>query len=265
MRLIKNKIFIIVLCLIIIISLILFIIFVKNKKNDNKADNVNSSKDGIEENIIDEDVIFANKEVNLEKKFDTDTEGSNLTTEQIESYWENYKNPDHWSEKTNNYTLAYVLDQDKKVGNALEENSNKIIENELPIKQNGVFIPKDSRKQLETFFKNNVDDKFYIDEKGFLNYAKNSNSLEISSDLTNLVNKLILDSNKLYILSVGYSYYAEENVIEDAATAIPEEFNYLRFKPRESIELVIYSQYNFSLDSFTEGIENLTGEAIKTK
>lgn len=260
MKNIKIKVFIIILCLVITLGIIFFMLKTNAKKTG--TDNSSSIANG-----IDEYSIISNAQLDLEaNSFDNvNNNDTDILTEEVSSYWQNYKNPDHWSEKTNNYTLAYILDSNKNTEDNLEEKSKTIIENELPSDEKGVFVPKDSRQQLENFLKNNVDNKFYINEDGFLKYITNENALEISSDLTKLVNKLILDSQKLTILSIAYSYYDENNEIDNFATSIPIELNYLRFRPKENIELMIYSQYNFSLEAFTEGIENLTGETIKTK
>lgn len=114
-----------------------------------------------------------------------------------------YKKQQFLCENANNYTLAYILDLNKNLESNIEEKSNTIIENELTSSRKWGFVPKDSRKQLEDFLKNNIDDKFYINEDGFINYIINENSFEIESDLTNLVNKLIFDSEKLTILSIS--------------------------------------------------------------
>lgn len=258
MKNIKIKVIIIILCLILVFGLI----FKYNSKMEN-MDNVNNT-----ENELNVSSTISNEKSDLEVNSfnDINSIDSNLPiNEETPTHWENYTNPDHWSEKTNNYTLAYILDSNKNLETNIEEKSNTIIENELPSSKKGVFVPKDSRKQLEDFLKNNVDDKFYINEDGFLNYTINENSFEIKSDLTNLVNKLVFDSQKFTILSTAYSYYDENNVIDNVATEIPIELNYLRFRPKKNVELIIFSQYNFSLESFTDGIENLTGETIKTK
>lgn len=260
MKNIKIKVFIITLCLVIILGIIFFILKTNAKKTG--IDNSSSIM-----NEIDEYSVKSNAQLNLEENaFDNiNNNDTDILTEEVNNYWQNYKNPDHWSEKTNNYTLAYILDSNKNTEDNLEGKSEEIIESELPINEKGVFVPKDSRQQLENFLKNNVDNKFYINEYGFLKYMTNENALEISSDLTKLVNKLISGTQKLTILSIAYAYYDENNTIDNVATSIPIEINYLRFRPKENIELMIYSQYNFSLETFTEGIENLTGEIIKTK
>ena len=261
MKNIKIKVIIIILCLILVFGLI-FLIFKYNSRIKN-MDNLSNTKNelNVSSTISDEKSDLEVNSLNDINSIDSNP----LINEETSIYWENYTNPDHWSEKANNYTLAYILDSNKNLETNIEEKSNTIIENELPSSEKGVFVPKDSRKQLEDFLKNNVDDKFYINEDGFLNYIINESSFEIKSDLTNLVNKLVFDSQKFTILSIAYSYYDENNVIDNVATEIPIELNYLRFRPKENVELMIFSQYNFSLESFTEGIENLTGETIKTK
>ena len=261
MKNIKIKVVIIFLCLILVFGLI-FLILKYNSRIEN-IDNLSHT-----ENELNVEAIKGNEksELKVDSLNEINSIDSNLLAkEEISTYWENYTNPEHWSENTNNYTLAYILDSNKNLETNIEEKSNTIIENELPSSRKGVFVPKDSRKQLEDFLKNNIDDKFYINEDGFINYIINENSFEVESDLTNLVNKLIFDSEKLTILSIAYSYYDENNEIDSFATSIPIELNYLRFNPKEDMQLLIYSQYNFSLESFTEGIENLTGETIKTK
>ena len=71
------------------------------------------------------------------------SEENTILSEEVSSYWQNYQNPEHWSEKTNNYTLSYILDPDKNTENELEKKSNTIIKNELPTDEKGIFIPKD--------------------------------------------------------------------------------------------------------------------------
>ena len=249
----KIRVVLIILCLIVLLGLLMFLLTHKIKEN-------NENKANTEKN----NPTFYNETQNLiannESKIDDE-----IKDENVSEYWEEYTNPVHWSEKTNQYTLAYILDPDKNTCDNLKEKSDTIIKEQLPSTKKGVFIAKDSRTQLEHFLKNNVDENYYISDDGFLEYREDKESLKVESDLVKLLNKLIFNSDKLTILSIAYSYYDENNVIDDAATEIPIELNCLQFNPQNNIQLMIYSQYNFSIESFIEGIEKLTGETIQTK
>lgn len=260
----KKKIVIIFsLILIFLVSGIIFFKTYHMNNNDNEINNeINQNTTSIISDEQQKDENISNMDKNNNNMV---SEENTILSEEVSSYWQNYQNPEHWSEKTNNYTLSYILDPDKNTENELEKKSNTIIKNELPTDEKGIFIPKDSRQQLEDFLKKNVNNNFYIDTQGFLKYSENTNSLELSNDLTILIKELISNTKKMTILSISYSYYAENNVIDNAPTDIPIELNYLLFKPKQNIDLLIYSQYNFSLESFIQGIEKLTGKNIETK
>ena len=181
--------------------------------------------------------------------------------EEINSYWEDYTRPDTWSSMTQKYTLAYSLKNDKYDNNIdYITDTDSIISSNLSGLTTGVYITKSSRNMINNLLKSEVSDKFYIEENGLLKY--NNSKYEINSPIEMLIVNTINNQNNLYILDLSFAYIDEEQ--GTTPYTMPIELNYLQFDIDEKKELLVYNIYNFQLETFLEGIQQLTGEILET-
>ena len=113
---------------------------------------------------------------------------------------------------------------------------------------------------INNLLKSEVSDKFYIEENGLLKY--NNSKYEINSPIEMLIVNTINNQNNLYILDLSFAYIDEEQ--GTTPYTMPIELNYLQFDIDEKKELLVYNIYNFQLETFLEGIQQLTGEILET-
>lgn len=259
----KNKIL-----LILFFTLLISVCFLLENKNN--TDLKNEEKKSIFLNT-NENINFENKTDNSQYEVTNISElenSSNKTEsepiksqEEINSYWEDYTRPDTWSSMTQKYTLAYSLKNDKYDNNIdYITDTDSIISSNLSGLTTGVYITKSSRNMINNLLKSEVSDKFYIEENGLLKY--NNSKYEINSSIEKLIVNTINNQNNLYILDLSFAYIDEEQ--GTTPYTMPIELNYLQFDIDEKKELLVYNIYNFQLETFLEGIQQLTGEILET-
>ena len=259
----KNKIL-----LILFFTLLISVCFLLENKNN--IDLKNEEKKSIFLNT-NENINFENKTDNSQYEVTNISElenSSNKTEsepiksqEEINSYWEDYTRPDTWSSMTQKYTLAYSLKNDKYDNNIdYITDTDSIISSNLSGLTTGVYITKSSRNMINNLLKSEVSDKFYIEENGLLKY--NNSKYEINSPIEKLIVNTINNQNNLYILDLSFAYIDEEQ--GTTPYTMPIELNYLQFDIDEKKELLVYNIYNFQLETFLEGIQQLTGEILET-
>lgn len=255
------------LILIFVIVLILFIIsltisYSKNNKFEEKRniqkDNNNSAN---MENVV--KPLYEVTDINEVEQNVLKTEEEPIhTKEEIDSYWTEYTDPNNWSEKTKKYTLAYSLVDDKydNTDNYIV-NADKIIDDCISDKKCGVYITKSSRIFVNEILEKDINTIFYIDDDGMLKYK--SNQYYVNKPIDELLIYAIDNNSDLYILDTSFAYIDEEQ--GNTPYTMPSELDYLQFNIESNKKLLIYNLYNFQVETFLNGLQELTGKLLETK
>lgn len=259
----KKKILIfIILFVIIIVLLAIYLIYtINNIKNNNSINHTTSYTNSIniENDVSSLSEITTN---DIEQNIVKTKEEALLTQEEVIAYWEEYTNPNHWSENTKKHTLAYALKENKsEESDDYIVNADDIINDCLSDKKNGIYITKSSRIFLDDILKNDIGSIFYIDDKGMLKY--NFSKYYVNTPIDDLLIYAIDNSSELYILDIGFAYIDEEQ--GNKPYTMPGELEYLQFNIETGKKLLIYNLYNFQFETFIKGIQTLTGKLLETK
>ena len=260
----KNKKLIIIL-LIFVICFIISLLIIFNTNNNLISNSV------LDNNILDSTSISLENNINIEQnniienKQNTIIEDSNSyikSEKEIQGYWDNYTNPNHWSEKTKKNSLAYAL-MDNKIDNMNEyiTQPDEVISSHLPTNSRGFFITQTSRMHISLCLEKQGIKKIYIDNNGMLKY--NKQQYEVETPLEKFFNSILNNADKLYILDVSFAYVDEAEGTNPYT--MPGEINYLGFNINDKQKLFVYNLYNFDFDIFIEGLEKLTNQKLETK
>lgn len=261
---IKTKIFIFISTFVFLVIILLCFIFynvIKNK-NLNDVNNINN-------NLVEINNSSDNNSKNSEKPESniifSQNISNNIIIEQqneIETYWNNYKDSNHWSENTKRYTLAYALKEDKYDN---EEDyiteTDQIIEYSLPNSNNGLFVSYSSISNILNVLKSEGLNIFYIDDSGMLKYQTSEYTLK--TPLEQFLISIIDNPSTLYIIDVSFAYIDEDEGTKPVS--IPIEIDYLGFCINNSQELLVYNMYNFNFETFIKGLQELTNKNIETE